>query len=626
MVSKNKGIGDIPLKLAAELSKIVNGEWESGQMADKVTPVTADLLRFWFDDVFITERTKNFHMGQRQAILNAIFCHEVIQAESLLDIYSFVDSKLLPDIQKDIQKDRYAHPQYAIKMATGTGKTWVLNALLIWQYLNAKFSGGESPVKFTKNFLSMAPGLIVYERLLDAFKGKQQPNGFRDFDTSDFKINEELFIPEKYRQSLYSFIQNSVMEKTDIGRKITGEGLIAITNWHTFMDKKEDEGTRDKKLIETANMSFCDTKNIKKIAKDLLPLSPGVGDGHGLDELDKKYFYGGELEYLISIPDICVFNDEAHHIHENIKEGMTTDVEWQKALDKISNGKGRNFIQIDFSATPYSVAGGANQRTKNFFPHIIVDFDLTTAMRAGLVKSFVIDKRKAVADLENSEIEFKAIRDGTGKVIALSEGQRIMLSAGLTKLRILEEDFDKPPKMLVVCEDTDVSPLVVGFLKNKELDERDIIQIDSGIKGEISEKEWAVVKQKLFNIDKSKQPKVIVSVLMLREGFDVNNVCVIVPLRSTKAPILLEQVLGRGLRLMWREPEYDDIKAENRQNLYNLHKPPEPMYDILFVVEHPAFMAFYEDLDKDLVRNCKKITYPFTPPSAYNSTPHVHPT
>ena len=67
--------------------------------------------------------------------------------------------------------------------------------------------------------------------------------------------------------------------------------------------------------------------------------------------------------------------------------------------------------------------------------------------------------------------------------------------------------------------------------------------------------EWGELKQKLFNVDKLENPKVIISVLMLREGFDVSNICVIVPLRSSQASILLEQTIGRGLRLMWREQE-----------------------------------------------------------------------
>mgnify|MGYP001073664102 FL=1 len=127
------------------------------------------------------------------------------------------------------------------------------------------------------------------------------------------------------------------------------------------------------------------------------------------------------------------------------------------------------------------------------------------------------------------------------------------------------------------------------------------MNIDSGKKQELGEKDWAKYKQVLFSLDKQKQPKVVVSVLMLREGFDVNNICVIVPLRSTQAPILLEQTLGRGLRLMFREPEFKDSKAANRHNLYNLKQAPINYLDTLFVVEHPAFADFYEDMYKDLM-------------------------
>jgi type III restriction enzyme len=82
---------------------------------------------------------------------------------------------------------------------------------------------------------------------------------------------------------------------------------------------------------------------------------------------------------------------------------------------------------------------------------------------------------------------------------------------------------------------------------------------------------------------------------MLREGFDVNNICVIVPLRASAAGILLEQTIGRGLRLMWRGNEYDDIKRENRQ-LIRAVQTPGNMIDILSIVEHPAFQSFYDEL------------------------------
>src|SRR4030042_1084294 len=125
-------------------------------------------------------------------------------------------------------------------MATGTGKTWVLNALLIWQYLNARFEdvpGG----RYSKRFLIVAPGLIVYERLLDAYLGKEEQRGERNFYTSDFKRYETLFIPPAYKEILFGFIQTNVVKKDEIGRKVTGDGMIAITNWHLLTGEDEEE-------------------------------------------------------------------------------------------------------------------------------------------------------------------------------------------------------------------------------------------------------------------------------------------------------------------------------------------------------------------------------------------------
>ncbi len=592
----NTGTKEIPLDFAKQLSNIVNQEWENGSFITKVTPVTQDLLRFWFGDAFCSTRYINFHKGQKQAILNAIYCHEVLKADSILSMYQQASQDLLtPDFFNYIANDKFQHPKYCIKMATGTGKTFVLNALLIWQYLNEKFKEVESEVKFTKNFLLVAPGLIVYERLLDAFLGKEQEDGTRDFSTSDIKRNENLFIPERYRQTLFSFIQNNVVRKEEIGKKVTGEGLIAITNWH-LLSGADDE-------IEETEVSPL--KDPSGVIKDLLPITPGTTAGHDLNTLDNRYLKGGELEYLQSLDSICVFNDEAHHIHENKQNGIISEVEWQKSLNFISENKGRNFIQVDFSATPYDVTGSGQKRTKHYFPHIIVDFALKEAIRGGLVKTIAIDKRKELASLENEELNFKAVRDGKN-VIDLSDGQRLMLRAGLAKLRLLEEEFTKEaenkyPKMLIICEDTKVSPLVCEFLKSEGLTDDDIMQIDSDKKGSIKETEWKEVKQRLFNVDKHSTPKVIVSVLMLREGFDVSNVCVIVPLRSSQAPILLEQVIGRGLRLMWREKDYQEIKSENRYKMFVEKQSPSNYLDILSIIEHPAFIQFYDDLESDTV-------------------------
>ena len=595
-ISLNTGTKDIPLHFANQLTQIVNQEWENGSFMHKVTPITQDLLRFWFNDTFCSTRYINFHKGQKQAILNAIYCHEILKTDSILSMYQQVSQDLLtPEFFNYIKEDKFQHPKYCVKMATGTGKTFVLNALLIWQYLNAKYKEIESEVQFTKNFLLVAPGLIVYERLLDAFLGKEEQDGTRNFETSDIKRNINLFVPEKYRNAIFSFIQGNVVRKEEIGKKITGDGIIAITNWHLLAGVEDDE--------EETEVSPL--KDPSKVVADLLPITPGTTAGHDLNTIDNRVLSGGELEYLKSLKDICVFNDEAHHIHENKTAGIVREVEWQKSLNYISQDKGRNFLQIDFSATPYDVTGSGQKRTKHYFPHIIVDFALKEAIQQGLVKTIAIDKRKEIATLENEDINFKAIREGNN-VVDLSDGQRLMLRAGLQKLQLLEEEFtkenpDKYPKMLVICEDTKVSPLVAQFLIQEGLQEDDVMQIDSDRKGSIKESEWKEVKQRLFNVDKHSKPKVIVSVLMLREGFDVSNVCVIVPLRSSEAPILLEQVIGRGLRLMWREKDYQEIKAENRYKMLVEKQSPSNYLDILSIIEHPAFIQFYDDLESGMV-------------------------
>lgn len=185
--------GDIPLQLAKTISDSVNGLWESGEFLNKVTPTTADLLKFWFCEPHTTEREINFHRGQKSAILNTIYLHEILKIESVLEIYEKCDKELIPKLNHTIlAKEKYCIPKYAMKMATGTGKTWVMNALFVWQYLNAR-AEKEKSGRFTKNFLLIAPGLIVYERLLDSYMGKEREDGSRDVNSSDILKIESCF-------------------------------------------------------------------------------------------------------------------------------------------------------------------------------------------------------------------------------------------------------------------------------------------------------------------------------------------------------------------------------------------------------------------------------------------------
>ncbi|WP_204158573.1 DEAD/DEAH box helicase [Mycolicibacterium mucogenicum] len=407
-------------------------------------------------------------------------------------------------------------------------------------------------------------------------------------------LQQGLFVPDTYRTPLFSFLQSSVVTKAEIGRKVTGSGMVAITNWHLLAGQEDPDFVDDGDTIVAPGAEV----DAKAAVESFFPLTPGTSAGNALDILDRRFLRGGPLQALKDLPDLVVFNDEAHHIHEVRKADEVTDVEWQKSLSEIASTKGRRFTQIDFSATPYNEVGAGKSKGKAYFPHIVVDFDLNAAMRAGLVKSLALDKRKEIAALP---LDFKAERDEQKRVTGLSNGQRVMLQAGLKKLQILEEQFApvdpaKHPKLLVICEDTNVSPHVVEYLQSTGLSDDDILRVDSGRKAELGAKDWVPIREKLFDVDRHKQPKVIVSVLMLREGFDVSNIAVIVPLRSSQASILLEQTVGRGLRLMWRgDPSIDELKAETRERIRNGLEPTN-YFDVLFIVEHPAFSDFYDEL------------------------------
>lgn len=567
-----------PLAFAKAVSDQANASWIDGSFLEKVTPTTRTLLEFWFDGEHEDVRDIHFHQGQRQAILNIIYLYEVLGLNTPREAYNTIAPHLLSEKGSGMEQltsptSTYNCPKYCVKMATGTGKTWVLEALVVWQYLNARHEDSD---RYTKNFLIVAPGLIVYDRLLDAFCGRNEDNGdMRDFESSDLKRNQELFIPDEYREELFGFLQGSVVEKTNIGSAVTGDGIVAITNYHLLMGVEDKENTSE--------------------GWGGLPVSPGTSAGHGLDDLDRSLGDKRELEFLRNLPNLMVINDEAHHIHEVKKHGEVLEVEWQKSLRYIAETKGLHYMQLDFSATPYYQHG----KEKIYFPHIVVDFELKTAIQGGLVKTVVLDERK---ELNTEALDYKVLRDERKKVIDLSDGQRQMLRAGIAKLNLLECNFadideTKVPKMLVICEDTEVVPLVRDFLLSEGRDKDDILEIHSNKKGEVGQDEWEEMKQQLFALDRYKKPRIVISVLMLREGFDVNNICVIVPLRSTTSGILLEQTIGRGLRLMWRgNDEIDELKQENRHRILVEKKTATNYFDVLSVVEHPAFREFYQNL------------------------------
>ena len=117
------------LELAKRLSEIVNDAWESGELLEQVTPTTQDLLKFWFSEEYCSLRNRNFHAGQCQAILNIVYLHEVMGVKNVLEYYQQVTPDMMPLVDLGtLSQQKYQMPKYAVKMATGTGKTWVMHA------------------------------------------------------------------------------------------------------------------------------------------------------------------------------------------------------------------------------------------------------------------------------------------------------------------------------------------------------------------------------------------------------------------------------------------------------------------------------------------------------------------
>jgi hypothetical protein len=163
------------LFLANELEGIIEG-WEKTAWPG-VTETTYQLLRHWF--VRDEDSAQKFYMCQQRAIETIVYCHEILQVKNLRDLYKKVDPEALTfskPILDAVESVDFA--KYCLKMATGTGKTWVLMALLVWQYFNAVNNekpygaNGDSKDWYSNRFLVVAPGHEVLNRLLDAFKTK----------------------------------------------------------------------------------------------------------------------------------------------------------------------------------------------------------------------------------------------------------------------------------------------------------------------------------------------------------------------------------------------------------------------------------------------------------------------
>lgn len=542
-----------------------------------VTQTTLELFNYWFKRN--EDTTERFHPCQQRAIETLVYCHEILQVKTLQEVFERVAPEAIyQHLPLKQEVETIPFPKYAVKMATGSGKTWVLAALLVWQYFNK--INDERPGNYSYRFLIVTPGHEVLNRLLDSFKGKRDlKTGDRMPDKSDYK--RSLFMPDglHWRDRFHLDIRDPDDVKSN---STPPDGpFIFITNWQQFRLKSSASNLWDK---------FT---------------------GADVEEMQR-----GEIiaDFLSEYPDLIIMNDEAHHVHGK-KAATGEELVWRQFMNVLYNRLKENhqedqgiFLQIDFSATPFY--GSAEKR--EYFPHIIYDYDLLNAMQDMLVKQLFLEQRQAIAGESLDELDFRAERhepEGShkrGEIKALSAGQKLLLDIGRKKLEQLAVEFkkkgiSKKPVLMVLCEDTVVADKTAEHFarltdeNGNYYDKSKVLVIHS----DLPDKELEKTRKNLDRIDIDDDPlRVVISVLMLREGFDKNNICVTVVLRASEADLLLEQIVGRGLRLMFPAYEYPALQDSKLDAYHDIRrkKNPSNSFDFLFVVEHPRFIEFYNKL------------------------------
>jgi len=568
------------------LAKALEGEVKAwvDQGWSGVTGTTLELFNYWFNRGEDTD--ERFYECQRRAIETIVYCHEILQAQTARDLFERVAPEALYQhlpLKQEVESISFT--KYALKMATGSGKTWVLAALLVWQYFNKL--NDERPGNYSYRFLVVTPGHEVLNRLLDSFKGKRDlKTGNREPEKSDYK--RSLFMPEgaNWRDRFHL----EILEPTDVQPNTTPPDgpLVFITNWQQFR-------------LKTGAQSLW-----------------AQYTGEDVEEMPRGEII---LDFLSQYPDLIIMNDEAHHVHGK-KSATGEELVWRQFMNLLHERLKDSheddfgpFLQIDYSATPFY--GSAEKR--EYFPHIVYDYDLLSAMQDMLVKQLFLEERQAIGGETLEDLDFRAERyepeaaHRRGEIKALSAGQKLLLDIGRFKLEQLSREFkqkrlDKKPVMMVLCEDTKVADLTRDHFANLSdesgnyYDDNQVMVIHSDLTEAKHGTTLDRARKRLDRIDVDDDPlRVVISVLMLREGFDKNNICVTVVLRATEADLLLEQIVGRGLRLMFPAYTYPELQDAKRDAFYEIrrNKIPSNSLDFLFVVEHPRFRAFYESLKQE---------------------------
>ena len=492
--------------LVAQL-RIKVKEWRKTGYAG-ATPTSIALLNWWFNtEHFIPQADGtlfqfSYYFAQREAVETIIYLHDVAEIKDKYDLIRYDSSDA---VSAGLFKETWN--RYVIKMATGSGKTKVLSLLLAWSYFSKLY---EEESDLSRNFLLITPNIIVLDRIRTDF------DGLRIF-WQDPILPDNGYEGQNWQDDFQLTVH--IQDDVNITRKT---GNIFLTNIHRIYTSNlkessfEDENLRDYFLGKKPTGATTDS-NID------------VGD------------------IVRDIDELMILNDEAHHIHDE-------RLAWFKSIQDIHNKllqkDGKLCMQIDVTATPKHENGA-------IFVHTVADYPLVEAIYQNVVKHPVLPDSASRAKLVE-----KRSSNFTEKYVDY-------IHLGYLEWKKVYDEHQKLGKKAVfflMTDDTKNCDEVAEYLENTYPEFKEsVLVIHTKNNGEISEsvtgkkeEELKKLRYAANTIDRIDNPyKAIVSVLMLKEGWDVKNVTTIVGLRaySSKSNILPEQTLGRGIRRMYNDPE-----------------------------------------------------------------------
>jgi type III restriction enzyme len=489
--------------LVPQLRKKVK-EWRvSGYVG--ATDTSRSLLNWWFCTPHLLPKTDGttaefqYYFAQREALETIIYLYDVVGVEDKFDLMRFDSSGAVSASMFDETWRRFV-----VKMATGSGKTKVLSLVLAWSFYHKLY---EPDSRLARNFLVIAPNIIVLDRIYKDFQG------LRIFLKDDPILPDNGVDGRNWRDDF----QMTLHVQDDV--HITNPtGNIFLTNIHRVYAgddipaSPDDEDTMDYFLGKRPSGQTTDSKvDLGMIVRD--------------------------------IDELMVLNDEAHHIHD-------PNMAWFKSIEDIHNRLKQKdsalSLQVDVTATPKHNNGA-------IFVQTVADYPLVEAISQNVVKHPVLPDAASRAKL----VERQSSK--------YTEKYADYLHLGVIEWRkayIEHEKMGKKAILFVMTDDTRNCDDVAEYLEGNYPDLKDaVLVIHTKSNGEISESTTGKSKEELDKlrdqantIDGLDSPyKAIISVMVLKEGWDVRNVTTIVGLRaySSQAKILPEQTLGRGLRKMY---------------------------------------------------------------------------